>query len=365
MRKILFWPMLILLLAVVLGAPSRNAAAADPLPITVLVNAQPLILDVPPLIEEGRTLVPVRAIAESLGASVGWDAAARRVDIALNEDELTLIIDDTAARVNGETRLLDVPARIVDSRTLVPARFISESFHAEVGWDAASRTVTINTYEDTIPYSPALSQLEAAVLQELNQRRAKLSRAPLIAVEELTRMARSHSAELARTKAFTHMSARFGDTAVRAKARGLAVHFEYLACGLPEAASIAEALLRGEHGARLLAEDAHFCGLGLYKGADAGNADIYTVAELTEGAGLILGTRLRRLDTPELTLTGYSTPGAPLTLYLLNGDGKYISRYSYTLNVDSTGRFSLPLTLPQAGRYAAVVGEDSIILLYN
>ena len=365
MRKMLIWSSLVLLLALILGVPSRNAAAEEPLPITVLVNTQPLILDVPPLIEEGRTLIPVRAIAESLGASVGWDATTRQVDIALNEDELTLIIDKTTAQVNGENRLLDVPARIVDNRTLVPARFISESFHAEVGWDAASRTVTIITYEDADPHSPALFQLETAVLQELNRRRAKLSRAPLTAVEELTRMARSHGAELAQTNTFTHISSRFGDTRARSKARGLTVHFEYLAYGLPETSSIADALLRGEHGARLLSEEAYFCGLGLYKTSATGNADIYVVMELTEGTGLILGTRPRRLETAELTLSGYAISGAPLTLYLLNREGDYTSRYSYTLSVDTAGRFSLPLTLPQAGHYLAVVGEDSVNLIYE
>jgi uncharacterized protein YkwD len=355
---------LILLAAVAFSAlAAERAAAADS--IIVQVNGRPLDLDVPPLIEAGRALVPMRAIAESLGAFVGWDAVARRVTILFNKDELTLVIDNDIAYMNDLPRQLDAPARIVDGRTLVPARFISESLHAEVDWNDVTRTVIITTYEDTAPYSAALAQLEEAVLQELNLRRARLARATLTPVEELRQMARSHAAELAQAGSFTHISPRFGDTASRAAARGLTVHFEYLAYGLPDAVAITDALLRGEYGARLLAEEALFCGLGLYKATEAGNADIYVVAELIEGTGLIQGPRLRRLDIEEFTLNGYATTAAPLTLYLLNEEGNYISRYGYTLSVDGAGRFSLRLNLPQPGHYAVVVGQDSVLLIYE
>jgi uncharacterized protein YkwD len=341
------------------------AQAVAAVPITVLVNGQALVLDVAPLIESGRTLLPVRAIAESLGASVSWDSAARRVEINRSEDTLSLLIDSKIAYVNSLPRQLDVPARIVSGRTLVPARFISESLHAEVKWVDSTRTVFITTYEDTAPSSAALAQLETALLQELNQRRANLGRAALTPVTELNQMARAHAAELALAGAFTHVSPRFGDTALRAAARGLPVHFEYLACGLPNTAAMADALLCGEYGARLLAEEAFFCGVGLYKTAAAGNADIYAVAELIEGNGFMQGVRPRRLEAAECTLSGYAVAGAPLTLYQLNEAGDYVSRFGYTFSVDGSSRFSLHLTLPQPGRYAAVVGQDSMILIYE
>jgi hypothetical protein len=365
MKNRLFSTLALILLAamLLLAWPTAPAVAADA--ITVTVNGQTLLLDVPPLIEAGRTLMPVRAIAESLGADVSWDELARRAEIALNEETVTLVIDSDIAYVRGLPKQLDVPARIVEGRTLVPARFLSESLHAEVGWDEVSRTVSIITYADADAYSPALAQLEAAVLQELNRRRAELARAPLTPLEELQRMARGHAAELAQTGVFSHVSPRFGDTAARAAARGLSVHYEYLSYGLPDAAAIAEALLRGEYGGRLLSAEARFCGLGLYKKGAAGNADIYAVAELTEGDGFLLGPRQRRPQTAECTLNGYAAAGAPLTLYLLSGENEYSSRHSYTLNVDGAGRFSLALSLPQPGRYAAVVGQDSVLLIYE
>ncbi|MCL2496120.1 MAG: stalk domain-containing protein [Clostridiales bacterium] len=339
------------------------ALAANP--ISVLVNSRPLDMDVPPIIEEGRTLAPVRAIAESLGAYVNWKAEERRVEVELDGRKLVLFIDNTTAYVDGIPKQLDVPARIVEGRTLIPARFIGESLHAEVGWDAVTRTVIIITYENAAPYSAALAQMEAEILREINARRAKLSRAPLLAVDELTQMARGHAAELAQKSAFSHDSVRFGDTSARAAARGLKVNFEYLTFGLPDAAAIAEALISADQGGRLLAEEGRFFGLGLYKAQADGNADIFAVAELTEGEGFMLGSRQRRLDTPQLALSGYAVEGAPLTIYQLNERGEYLSRQSYKLSVDGAGRYTFNTDLWQHGRFAASVGKDSVIFLYE
>jgi len=359
---IIFTATLLIAISALFIAP-LPALAADP--ISVLVNSRLLDLDVPPIIEEGRTLAPVRAITESLGAYVSWNEQERRVEVELDKRKLVLFIDDTTAYVDGIPKQLDVPARIVEGRTLVPARFISESLRAVVDWDIATRTVIIITYEDAAPYSTALAQMEAEVLREINARRAKLSREPLLAVDEMMQMARGHAAELAKNSAFSHDSARFGNTTDRAAARGLKVSFEYLAYGLPDAAAIAEALLGAEQGGRLLAEEGRFCGLGLYKTTADGNADIYAVAELTEGEGFVLGPRQRRLDAPQFTLAGYAIAGAPLTIYQLNAQGEYLSRQSHTLTVDPSGRFAFSTDLWQQGCFAVTVGKDSVTLLYE
>lgn len=113
--------------------------------VKVKVNDKPIIFDVAPVISEGRTLVPLRYIFEALGAEVKWDAATRTVTGIKGSDEIVLKIDSKDAVVNGETRKLDVPATILNGRTLVPARFISESLGAEVLWDGDSKTVIIKT----------------------------------------------------------------------------------------------------------------------------------------------------------------------------------------------------------------------------
>ena len=115
--------------------------------ITVLVNGTEIDFaeydNVLPYIENDFTLIPVRAIAESLGLTVDWDEDTRTVTAKDADTEITLVIDSDTATVNGETKQLGVPARITDDRTFIPLRFVSENMGAEVLWDGDTRTITI------------------------------------------------------------------------------------------------------------------------------------------------------------------------------------------------------------------------------
>ena len=114
-------------------------------PINVTLDGQPVTFDVAPIIESGRTLVPVRAILEALGAQLTWDANSQQVTAQKEDTTISLTIGETTAYVNGEAYQLDVPAQIRDGRTLVPVRFLSENFHLTVNWDASTNTVEITT----------------------------------------------------------------------------------------------------------------------------------------------------------------------------------------------------------------------------
>lgn len=97
-----------------------------------------------PLLEDGRTLVPFRVIFEALGASVGWDGSSTKTVTAAKGDiTVELRIDEREMYVNGNKVLLDVPARLVGSRTFVPLRAVSESLGAAVHWDEKTETITI------------------------------------------------------------------------------------------------------------------------------------------------------------------------------------------------------------------------------
>jgi len=139
----------LLLLAAPAGvARAESVAAVGPAalaPPTVLLDGLRLNFDVPPTIVSGRTLVPVRVIAEALGMQVAWDPDARRVTASGQGQSVVLFIDRTDAYVNGKPALLDVPATIVGGRTLVPLRFFSGAFGAGVGWDDATRTVLLTS----------------------------------------------------------------------------------------------------------------------------------------------------------------------------------------------------------------------------
>jgi len=108
-----------------------------------IVNGSVVSLDAPPVIINNRTLVPLRFISESFGAKVEWDPVLRIVDVSFNGVEIRLQIDNKLASVNGKKVVLDSPPQIIKGRTMVPLRFIVESFDAHVEWDGNTQTITI------------------------------------------------------------------------------------------------------------------------------------------------------------------------------------------------------------------------------
>lgn len=109
----------------------------------VILNGQPLTFqDTVPTIENGRTLVPLRTIFESLGALVQWDGNTQTVTATKGNTEIKLVIGGQAYK-NGQSVPLDVPAKIIDGRTMVPLRFVSEALGCKVGWGGETQTVTI------------------------------------------------------------------------------------------------------------------------------------------------------------------------------------------------------------------------------
>lgn len=96
-----------------------------------------------PVIVEGRTLVPLRAIFEAMGAEVSWDDATSTVTATRGDTTVSLTVGSDTLYVNGEVKTLDVPAQIINDRTLVPARAIAESFGCEVNWNDGARRVYI------------------------------------------------------------------------------------------------------------------------------------------------------------------------------------------------------------------------------
>ncbi|HYF93909.1 MAG TPA: stalk domain-containing protein [Symbiobacteriaceae bacterium] len=137
----------LLLSTVLLGAaPAIPAQAAnDAQSPAILLDGVPLAFPVAPRIIEGRTMVPFRAIAEALGVEVTWRQEDQSVDAVGPETQVRLAIGNNIMWVNGEARTLDVAPMIVEDRTLIPLRAFSTAFHAEVDWNAANYTVTIQS----------------------------------------------------------------------------------------------------------------------------------------------------------------------------------------------------------------------------
>lgn len=113
--------------------------------INLNINGVNINTDVSPVIVNGRTLVPVRTIFENLGANVNWDSVTQTVTANSTTKNIVLKLNDGYAYVNGEPKNLDVPAQIINGRTMVPARFVAESLGANVQWNDSTQTVHINS----------------------------------------------------------------------------------------------------------------------------------------------------------------------------------------------------------------------------
>ncbi len=117
------------------------------------VNDIPQEIDVPPTIVEGRTLLPIRWVAEPLGAEVGWDGNEKKVTVKLKNTTIELWIGKNIAKVNGVNKPIDpdnskVVPMIINGRTMLPIRFVAENIGCDVKWDGVTKTVTI-TYPAT------------------------------------------------------------------------------------------------------------------------------------------------------------------------------------------------------------------------
>ncbi len=132
--------------------------------VGVFLDGAPMELDMPAVTQilagnDGRTMVPVRPIAEALGAKVGWNGEKRQVSISTSLDTIILTLGSNLAEVNGRPAELPggvpaVVARYGDAeRTLVPLRFVSEQLHARVDWDneAFAAYITSGAEELTPP----------------------------------------------------------------------------------------------------------------------------------------------------------------------------------------------------------------------
>jgi hypothetical protein len=125
--------------------------------IVAFVNGEETNSDVAPMAKDGRTFLPFRAISQSLKADVSWNEEEKSVTVTRDGVEVTLVIGSTTAYVNGQEITLDAPPEIIAGRTVVPVRFIAEAFGAIVQWEAESNSVVIyeedttqvNTTEET------------------------------------------------------------------------------------------------------------------------------------------------------------------------------------------------------------------------
>lgn len=127
----------------------------------VTIDGKAIAIDAEPMMKNNRVLVPVATIVDDLGGESDWDGDKKEVTLICNSTTVKLTIGSTQATVNGASKTMDVAPCIVTvnedggGRTMVPLRFVGESFGYDVSWDDSSRIAKINTKgsEPTAPTS--------------------------------------------------------------------------------------------------------------------------------------------------------------------------------------------------------------------
>ncbi len=114
--------------------------------VTICMDGKPLTAkDMPAIIIDERTMLPMRLIAEALGAEVAWNEDANQVYVINDTNTIVFQIDDKTGYQNGNTFTMDVPPMIVNERTMLPVRALANALDLDVTWDEKSRTVFMQT----------------------------------------------------------------------------------------------------------------------------------------------------------------------------------------------------------------------------
>lgn len=135
--------------------------------IKVAIDGEYVEFDVQPQLISDRTMVPLRAIFEALGAEVDWDESTQTV-IAMKDDiTVTATIGNTKMYIDDEERIMDVAPMLLNGRTLVPVRFVAEAFECDVDWDGEYSIVYIENHDEVLPMDE-FNNLTKEELYEMN-----------------------------------------------------------------------------------------------------------------------------------------------------------------------------------------------------
>lgn len=113
--------------------------------ISILLNGETVHSEVSPIIIDGRTFVPVRAVSEGLGAEVDWNAQEKKATIKKDSKIIELTLNSDTALINAAPYSLDAPAQIIDGSTMVPMRFVAEGLELDVDWDSKNKIVNLTS----------------------------------------------------------------------------------------------------------------------------------------------------------------------------------------------------------------------------
>ncbi|MGV7114758.1 stalk domain-containing protein [Paenibacillus kyungheensis] len=160
MKKKICSAVLVTALTVSGGLHTPSVSAATPIKITI--DGVQLTTDQAPVMSANRTMVPLRGVFEALDAKVLWKQSTKTVTATKDGTTIVLPLGSRTATINGKSVVLDVPAKSIKGRTVVPLRFVSEALGEKVGWNSSTKTVSITTTSSkpttpTTPTTPSTS----------------------------------------------------------------------------------------------------------------------------------------------------------------------------------------------------------------
>ncbi len=154
MKVVIFFWLVFMVVALTLGPAAVTAAeenAAD-LDVKIYYNQNEVLSSVAPLLVDGRVLISVRPFLETMGSQVHWDRESNQVVAQYKEKTITIHLDDGYADIDGFRREMDPPARVIDSSTMVPLRFLIDCLDLSVHWNGEERAVEIAS-KNFVPYT--------------------------------------------------------------------------------------------------------------------------------------------------------------------------------------------------------------------
>ncbi|GEM_PF-2368257 len=244
----------------------KNAGEADEISVTIDGNL--VKFDQPPVIKDGRTLVPLRAIFTQLGATIDWNQDTQTTTAKKDNTIVSMQIGNSIYKVNNSEKTLDVPAQLINSRTLIPVRAVAESFECDVLWHGDINLVEITRSNASSVNNP-YAELARDVLYYTNEERAKHGLTALSWEDDVAKVAQSYSEYMAKNNFLEHTGidgstpkSRIDDGEIRYTSLG-----ENIGMGTENAKDIVRAWMESEgHRANILQPEFTHLGVGVARG---------------------------------------------------------------------------------------------------
>ena len=274
----------IAILLVIVFVPIAVVHANDTIRVTIN-NQQVSFEGQGPVLVEGRTLVPIRGVFEVLGFDVTWNNATQQATLIGAEAVIVVTVDSRTFTTNGISHSLDVPAQVIGGRTMLPIRAVLESVGYYFGWDGTTSTVLISSVPlpplPSLPPAPAPNpqpaptpgainpaEFERRVFELTNEERVRYGLTPFIWNDTLANLSRAHSIDLAVNNIMGHIGSDGSHPGERTDRAGITWSYlaENVAAGRSDPATVVAGWMNlPGHRANILNPNLTHLGVGFYQ----------------------------------------------------------------------------------------------------